>query len=167
MLLVVSTLVAFDGWSGGGVSDDVEQLFVAQDRPDLPLSGPELVAADAASASRAVAARPVARRGTRTAPRGGRDVAGNAPTQREGGSPGSGAPGTAVPALVPASPPDVDPDRVRSDLSQTAKDTTKKAGDAVTPVSPPAGQAVSDTGAALAEIVDSLPKAGSLKTTLP
>lgn len=56
LLVVVSTLVAFQGWPGG-LDDDIESLVV--DKPErLPVEGPVRVALNAASAAAAVAQAP-------------------------------------------------------------------------------------------------------------
>ena len=57
LLVVVSALVAFRGWPGADLVDDVESLFVDDDSA-LSVSGPEAVAADSALAAAAVAAAP-------------------------------------------------------------------------------------------------------------
>ena len=172
MLLVVSALVAFDGWSRGTISDDVEQLFVADDRPDLRVSGPAQAALDAAPAARAVASRPARTRTTAPTARG-RETRGTLPTTREGDGNTGGGGDSPVRQLVPvpeAGVPPVNPDKAVDGVSQTTRDTAKQVGDTVSTVSPTAGQAVTDTGEALSEIVDSLPDTGvnvELKKSLP
>src|SRR5439155_3718484 len=75
LLVVVSAIVAFNGWPGSGVADSVENMVVNDD-PPFRVSGPAQVAIDAAPAATAVAAAPAP-----TAP-----AAGGAP----GGAPGGG-----------------------------------------------------------------------------
>ena len=164
MLIVVSALVAFDGWGRGNVSDDVEQLFVANERPDLRVSGPAQSALDAAPAARAVADRPARTRADGPRARR-RDVAGTSPADRDGGNTNDGAtPGTPdVQKLVPVPDtgvPAIEPDRAVDGVSDTTRDVTKQVGDTVSTVSPPAGTVVTDTGEALSEIVDALPDTG-------
>src|ERR687893_1741403 len=57
LLVVVSTLVAFQGWPGTGFADDIGSLVV--DEPErLPVEGPVQVALNAAPAAAAVAQAP-------------------------------------------------------------------------------------------------------------
>ena len=160
LLLVVSALVAFDGWSGHDVSDDVDEMSVAQAEPRVQV-GPEQVAADAAPAAAAVSDAPAgAPADGDDAPAGddapdgdGGGVGGTAPDQNAGGG------GTAQPA-VPADVPDsvtVDPGQVQDGLSGTTREVTGNVGQTLDSVAPGSGTTVTETGEALSEIVESLP----------
>ena len=165
LLLVVSALVAFDGWSGADVSDDVDELAVAQAEPRVQV-GPEQVAADAAPAAEAVADSPAATGDSGAdaddAPAGdapaGDDVAGALPQNT-----GDGGGGGAQPAVTPDVPDSVtvDPGEVQDGLSGTAREATRGAGETVDSVAPGTGSVVTETGEALSEIVESLPDAGA------
>jgi hypothetical protein len=171
LLLVVGALFAFNGWPGADVTEEVDSLVVEQDEP-FRVSGPEQVARDAAPGARAVRG---GRRGGDTA--GGRDGDG-------GGAPGPGEPGE------PREDPDgrvdgpgdggdpggggggggggVDTGTETNALAGATEQTTRNLGNAVNPVSPAAGQGVSQTGEALSDIVRDLPDVqagddGSLK----
>src|SRR4051812_45851868 len=61
LLVVVSALVAFNAWPGGDPINGLKGLVVDDNQPSLELSGPALVAANAAPAAGAVAAGPPAR----------------------------------------------------------------------------------------------------------
>ena len=76
LFFVASTLIAFNSWSGLGLSGRIESLFVGDARPSFAsqLPGPQVVAANAAAAAASVAR--AGGDGSATAPRGGASDAG-------------------------------------------------------------------------------------------
>ena len=167
LLVVVSAIVAFQGWPGQGLLNDLESLVVDEERPALALSGPEQIAADAAPAAAAVAAAPAP--GTAAAAPAGAGTAGQAPTFTPGGGqPGSGpvvvTPGVPVPSgQVPgvvdgapsvAVPPEVQ--GVTNSLGRTTESVTGALGDTVGQVNPGLGNTVTETGQNLSKLVQGL-----------
>src|SRR3954447_24693057 len=60
LLLVVSAIFAFNGWPDSGLADQVEKLFVQDEKPSIRVAGPSQVASDAAPAAGGVAGAPAA-----------------------------------------------------------------------------------------------------------
>jgi hypothetical protein len=166
LFLVVSALVAFRGWPGGGVVEGLKGLVVDRDQPSLQVTGPAQAALGAAPGAAAVApappagavaAVPAAGGGGGPAavspgPGGGESAPASVTTPvPSGGAPRAAAPtpsgGVGAPAVSMPS---------AGDLSNTTQDTTHQAGEAVGQVNPQLGQGLDDTGHALGEIVTGL-----------
>jgi hypothetical protein len=175
LLVVVSTLVAFRGWPGDGLLDEIGSLAVEEEKPTLALSGPEQIAADAVPAAAAVAA--AAAPGTAAAAPGTGGTAGTAAAApgltpgSGGGGPETGVPGgivqpdpplppTDIPGQAPGGPtPPGLPGSVQDvteDLGSGTRGLTGALGDSVGQVSPDLGRTVTETGAALSDIIEGL-----------
>jgi hypothetical protein len=167
MLVVVSALVAFNAWPGGDPMKGLKGLVVGDNENSLKLSGPALVAANAAPAAGAVAAGPpaaAAGQPTTGGPGGGlanplRPPSGGAPTPGQPSRPPSGttAPAPArPPSTLPATPGPPNVEEVSRGLGGTVEQVTGDLGKTVGGVNPQLGQGVSDTGKALSEIVQGI-----------
>ncbi len=156
ILIVVSTIVAFDGWPGSGIADRIERIVVGGDESPSRISGPALVAVDAAPAAAAVAATP----------------APTAPAGAPGGAPGAGGPVAGIPTpgggggTTPAptvsggNPPGGNPPgggSLTDEVAGQVQQRTDQVGQTVSPISPELDKTVSDTGKALSDIVGGLP----------
>jgi hypothetical protein len=163
ILIVVSTIVAFDGWPGSGIADRIERIVVGDDEGPSRISGPALVAVDAAPAAAAVAATPAptAPAGAPGAPGAGGGPVAGVPTPGGGGgttpAPAAGGGGGTTGGGGGGG------GSLTDDLSNTTRETTDGVGKTVSPVSPELGKTVSDTGKALSDIVNELPDVGPPK----
>ncbi|HEV2723301.1 MAG TPA: hypothetical protein VGV10_01590 [Thermoleophilaceae bacterium] len=180
LLVVVSTLVAFQGWPGTGLEDDIESLVV--DRPERqPVEGPVRVALNAASAAAAVAQAPAPRSaaagGAGVAPPRGVVDARDAsfvpplpvdPNRGEGFrepdgevDPGDPQPPDPGPprergGLLPDRPLTAQVNEVTTGLGNTTQSVTDGLGYTVGGLNPLLGNTVSDAGRALADLIRSL-----------
>jgi hypothetical protein len=162
ILVVVSALVAFNGWPGSGASDRTENIVVGGDENPFRVSGPALTALDAAPAAAAVAASAAPTSpAAGSAPGGGGGPGRSAPAPGSGGG-GGGAPGGGGGSVLPGTGavPPVDVGQVGNNLANRTHETTDQVGKTVSPVSPQLGNTVSDTGKALSDIVSGLPDVG-------
>jgi hypothetical protein len=166
LLLVVSGLVAFRGWPGDAIVDGLESVVVDSDRPSAELTGPALVAADAAPAAAAVAAAPAdaTPAGVPGAGAGGGGGGIDLPRVRPPidppnvDTPSSGP--TPTSDTTPPPPPDDEPPTLTGQLQNTTRETTRTLGGAVGQTSPSVGQTVTDTGRALSDLVVGLAPPG-------
>lgn len=161
LLVVVSALVAFRGWPGGGIAEGLDDMLGDRGEPTLQVSGPAQIAADAAPAAAAVAA--TAPAGTAPAGSGGTTIVGRGPAFRSPGPVGPAPGGTGAPRATPSagSAPangggtnNVGP--VARQLADSTDDTTRQLGQTVGDVSPQLGNQVTDTGKAVTDIVRGL-----------
>lgn len=178
LLAVVSTLVAFRGWPGTDVTEDIGNLFVGgSDRP-LAVEGPARVAERAAPAAGAVADTPAP--GTAAAAASAPPpVPAAAPvrtlTQRTTRGPtnlrlrseGRLRPNTSFEppvqdqtrsplSLLPDTPVGAQVQRVTSGLGEATQGVTDGLGQTVGQLSPPLGATLTDTGRLLAELLRAL-----------
>ena len=161
MLVVVSAVVAFDGWPSGTVSTRVHTLVLADTPAPIRVSA-------TATVPRSAAARALA------AVRAGGPRATNAPKVAgrhfSGGRPGSpvttpnGAAQPAMPVKTPVNlppPPAIDiggaPGTVRSQVADQTQALTNSAGGSAGKISPQMGQAVTDAGDQAADALRQLP----------
>ncbi len=174
LLVVVSTLVAFQGWPGG-LDDDIESLVV--DKPErLPVEGPVRVALNAASAAAAVAQAPAPGSAAAggagvAAARGGADGGLDSfvplprvERDREGfrdpdGEVDRGGPSPPDPeprepgGLLPETPLSTQVTRLTDGLGDTTQSVTDGLGYTVGGLNPPLGHIVTDTGRVLSDLV--------------
>ena len=177
LLVVVSTLVAFEGWPGTEFADDIGSLVV--DEPDrLPVEGPVQVALNAAPAAAAVAQTPA----PGSAAAAARALAGRARSEARPGLPsiptstdapdnggfrdrtgdGGGGPPpepTVQPdpgGLLPETPLSPQVNRLTDGLGDTTQGLTEGLGYTVGRLNPQLGQTLTDTGQTLSELVRSL-----------
>jgi hypothetical protein len=159
LLAVGSAIVAFNGWPGAGVADDIESVIV-DDGPGSRVSGPAQVAIDAAPAAAAVAAAPAptapAGGALGAAPGGGGPVA-RAPLPAPDGGGGGGGGTTGPTGGGGGGPPGGGGGGLVDEVAGRTRGTTDQVGRTVSPVSPELGKTVSDTGKALSDIVSGLP----------
>ena len=164
LFVVVSALVAFKAWPGSGLADAVSGLVVDDGRPGLIVDGTTQVALDAAPAAAAVGAVAVP-----AGPPAGGAVAGVAAsspaappvTSRGGAGPRSvigDSRGTQVvagggPSQAPSQTPGGSP---AGGLGGTTEGLTDGLGRTVGGLNPELGQAVTDTGKALSDLVQGL-----------
>ena len=169
ILVVVSALVAFRGWPGDGLNG---LGVLGDDEPSLELSGPAVLAADAAPAAAAVAVAPAPGTAAAVAPTTasgttpdttpGAPSTGDTLTPPTGTAPGSapaggggatggggGGGGDAVGGLT-------------NDTADATEQTTRQLGDTVGGVNEQVGQGLSDTGETVSDVVrgldDGLPR---------
>lgn len=177
--LLTSALVAFNGWPGGGIGDDVNSLFVDDEPVTVASAGPEGVAADSTVAARFVISTPfdrgggggghvpdAASAGVHPGTSGGSEIAqvapGGGPTPPEGGGPGGGLDdglgGSPAGGGTRPSPPQVPSAEVpRSPTIGTSiADTTGQIGDTVSSTTNQVGAAV---GGPVGDIVTSIGQA--------
>ena len=167
LLFVVSALIAFNGWPGSGLLDELEDLIAGEEQPPAVLSGPAAAAARATPAAAGVARAPTP--GTPAAAAagaGGPGPAGPAPSGVGGGALLPGLPGGALGGgdaagiAVPAGVGGAD-GLPTADLAVTAADLARElantGGEEVSRVSPPLGGAVEDTGEDISEILGTEP----------
>ena len=177
LLAVGSTLVAFRGWPGIGVTEDIGNLFVGDSERPRAVEGPARVARQAAPAAAAVAETPapgtaaaasipapatpaaptatVAPPTTRRPPRSGFRSEGRLrpgtsfepSVQNQARSPLSPLPDTPVAAGV---------QRVTNGLGDATQGLTDGLGQTVGRLSPPLGATLTDTGRLLADILRAL-----------
>ena len=166
LLVVVSAIVAFQGWPGQGLLNDLESLTLDDDRPTLALSGPAQLALDAAPAAAAVAAAPAP--GSAAAAPPGASTAGApntfVPDDTPGPPPSFVGPGSEFPnggppqgvggTTSPQQPEGVR--RVTGDVGATAETITGSVGETVGGVNPQVGETVTETGKNLNELVQGL-----------
>lgn len=154
LLLVVSSVVAFNGWPDdlSGASETRVASLVAAGSSARPAAALDLAAAAAPAprtarrtADRDRAALPGAR--TQARPEAGvlgRDSSGSATTTPSSSDPAAFAgEGTPARAQSPVEP-----------VADAVRETTKAAGDAIAPVAPAVGGALESVGAAGADAVD-------------
>jgi hypothetical protein len=172
LLVVVSTIVAFNGWPGQALVKDLESLMLGDDKPALTLSGPAQVAADAAPAAAAVAT--TAAPGSAAAAPTGTSVApGTDPltiTPGAGGGQGQD-PGIIVPTDTPLPPNGIpggsgggqaapglpgEVQNLTNNLGRTTEGVTGALGDTVGQVNPQLGETVTETGQSLSDLVQGL-----------
>ena len=177
LLAVVSTLVAFRGWPGTDVTEDIGNLVVGGPERQLAVEGPERVAAQAAPAAGAVAE--TAAPGTAAAESVPAPAPLTAQTRtlapppttptnrtrfrdegqlRQGGSfepPVQGQPQSPL-SLLPQTPVSAEVQRVTSGLGEATQDLTDGLGQTLGQVSPPLGATLTDTGRLLADILRAL-----------
>jgi hypothetical protein len=179
LLAVVSALVAFRGWPGTGLTENVSSVVVGQPQR-LAVEGPPQVALNAAPAAAAVAGSPA--RGTAAAASSGLRIGGtqvirtaaestpvptvrdpdccrrfrsdNEPTQRALLPPDTDAqpPG----GLLPETPLTPQVNRLTDGLGDTTQGVTDGLGGTVRRLNPQLGQTVTDTGRMLAELIRGL-----------
>ena len=161
LLLVVSALFAFKAWPGSQITDAVDSVAVDEDDRPFRVSGPEQVALDAAAV--AVAADGTgggAGGGTTDGSRGGtgpNDGSGGG-FQNTGGGTGGGAPPTGTSGDGVGDVPDtVDPTEVTDNLADSTEEATRGLGNSLGDANPDLGDAVTNTGGALSDIVRDLP----------
>jgi len=177
--LLTSALVAFNGWPGGGIGDDVNSLFVDDEPVTVASAGPEGVAADSTVAARFVISTPfdrggggghvpdAASAGVHPGTSGGSEIAqvapGGGPPPPEGGGPGGGLDdglggSPAGGAGTQPTPPRVPSAEVpRSPTIGTSiADTTGQIGDTVSSTTNQVGTAV---GGPVGDIVTSIGQA--------
>jgi hypothetical protein len=179
LLAVVSTLVAFRGWPGSDVTEDIGNLVVGEPERRLAVDeGPARVAADAAPAAGAVAETPAS--GTPAAalesPIAAAIEVSRTPTQssvptRQGATvrddvelrqgttvqrPRDEVGDGSAASLLPQTPVSAQVQEVTSGLGDTTQGMTDGVGHTVGTLSPPLGNAVVDTGRFLAELLRSL-----------
>jgi len=164
LLLLVGTLLAFDGWPGADIRDSVESVLVDDDDDPTRVAGPEQIALDAASAAVAVAPGPTGAGapafGGGSAPSGTVDGDGTVGAGTpEGGFGGGGGGGTTPTTGVPSAPtePSIDSSRGSNQLADNTEQLTNNLGETVGQVSPQLGNTVTETGQALSDIVRDLP----------
>ena len=182
LLAVVSTLVAFRGWPGTDLVDDIGNLVVGESERPLAVQGPARAALEAAPAAGAVAENPApgtaaaaaaaaaapAPRPTRPSARpdgvirppsdpnaGFREEARLVPRGdgQDGGSRGELAPNG---SLLPETPVSGELQRVTSGLGTATQGITDDLGQTVGRVSPPVGETLTDVGRLVADIVRGL-----------
>ena len=178
LLVVVSTLVAFQGGPGNDFADDIGSLVV--DEPErLPVEGPVQVALNASTAAAAVAQAPAPGSAAATrapvAPRAGTaDPPVTVPTtifagdpdrgrnfNNRGGDGGGGGPVDTGPApdpggLLPENPLSPQVNRVTDGLGDTTQGLTDGLGYTVGRLNPQLGQTLTDTGRGLSDLIRSL-----------
>ena len=178
LLVVVSTLVAFQGWPGSGFADDIGSLVV--DEPErLPVEGPVQVALNASTAAAAVAQAPApgSAAATRTpvAPRTGTaDPPGTVPAttfsgdhdrnagfnNRDAGDVGlppvDPGPTPAPGGLLPEGPLSPQVNRLTDGLGDTTQGLTDGLGYTVGRLNPQLGQTLTDTGRGLSDLIRGL-----------
>jgi hypothetical protein len=170
LLLVVGAIFAFNGWPDSGLANQVEKLFVQDDKPSFRVAGPSQAAADAAPAAGGVAAAPAA--GTpaaaATTPGGaatpggpgggpigdgnGGSVAGGGPTTTTPDTSAVGGQATGLPNLPP-----VDSGGVKNSVGNTTQGATQNLGQTLKPVSPQVSDTVTQTGDSLSQTIHNLP----------
>jgi hypothetical protein len=182
LLAVVSTLVAFRGWPGTDVAEDIGNLVVGDsERPLAVQDGPARVAREAAPAAGAVA--------ETAAP--GTAAAASAPAARTTAGSSRTRPRTIVPprervvfrddgrleqqgsttepnplsdragpgSLLPQTPVSAEVQRVTSGLGDATQGLTDGLGQTVGQLSPPLGDTLTDTGRLLADLLRALGQA--------
>jgi len=175
VLVTVSSIVAFSGWSPSESADEIRDLMLND--PPRP-SDPQIAAAPALAAAQAVRAVAPAARAPRSGATAGRQATvGKAPSSRSPGptplrpDDSSPAPPRSYIALVSSSaavpaPPPVpvpapvvevpDPRGLTDRLGRTTKDLTRGLGGAVEPINPQLGDTAAGTGEILGGTVESL-----------
>ncbi|MFN2616326.1 MAG: hypothetical protein ABR581_04285 [Thermoleophilaceae bacterium] len=163
LLFVVSAIVAFRGWPGGGPGGDLGKLSLSDSTPSARLVGPARVASDVAPAAAAVGAVPAASP-TAGGSAPGAGGGGNTPAQAPGGGGGggggtpSGGGGGGAPGDGPGGPgPGSNDPSPTQQVGNTVDDTTSGAGDSAGNVDPSLDKTVTDTGSSLSSIVRGLP----------
>ena len=180
LLAVVSTLVAFRGWPGTDVADDIGNLVVRESERPLAVQGPARVAREAAPAAGAVAETPApgtaaaaaaaaAGPATDPAPRPTRPAGVIQPPGRDPGAgfrddsrlePQDRPPppdrDTPTGSLLPNTPVEAGVQRVTSGLGTATQGLTDNLGQTVGGISPPVGATLTDLGRLLADIVRGL-----------
>lgn len=183
--LLTSALVAFNGWPGGGIGDDIDSLFVHDEPVTVASSGPEGVAADSTEAAAFVVSSPSDHGGGRgghvpdaassgvhpgtspgteiaqVAPGGGQTLppggGGSGPglDDRLGGSPSGGAGPQPSPPQVPSAEVPRSPT-----IGTSISDTTGQVGDTVSSTTNQVGAAVGgpvgDVVTSIGQVVDNL-----------
>jgi len=178
LLAVVSALVAFNGWPGTGLTENIGSLVV--DEPQrVTVDGPAQVALNAAPAAAAVADSPAP--GTAAAAATGLTAASTADIRRAPavavrplGTEGpatfrdntSDTPNLLPPdrgpseepggGLLPETPLSPQVDRITGGLGDTTQGLTDNLGGTVGGLSPQLGQTVTDTGKLLADLLRGL-----------
>lgn len=170
LLVVVSAIVAFNGWPGGSFADRGESVLLEEGDRTVALSGPDRVAADAAPAAAAVAGA--------AGPAGDAGAGGVLPgtggvLSEERGAPDGGGdsgdpsppPATVTPpdALIPTDPrtpddgdsplipdaPDVDPPTLTDRLADTTETLSAGLGGALDGAGETLGSSVRNSGRAV------------------
>lgn len=183
ILIAASALLAFNGWPGGGAPDRATPVLIDPGRGTAANGGPVEVAAEAAEAADDVAALPDATPDGGSTPGGGTPggPGGGTPGGDGDGSPDGGTPDTPTDGTPPGgggggdTPPTQPPDRggiplpgggtllpngdvsLTDGLADGVESATDFLGDdALSQLSPELGQAVTDTGQVLTDIVRGL-----------
>jgi hypothetical protein len=165
LLVVVGTLFAFNAWPGADIRDAVDSLIVDDEEKRFGVAGPTQVALDSAPAALAVASAPapgatlaaggsggfgsIGGDGLAPGTPGGGEIGGTGPAGGGGGGGGGGG--------LTSSEDPIDTGRETDQLAGTTEGVTRSLGDTVGGVNPQLGNAVSDTGQALSDIVRNLP----------
>ena len=163
MLTIVSTLVAFDGWPSGTLTERVDKLTLNSRAPAIPVSATVASAANAAAAGGAPAAG--APGGTGRGPAGNGGVGGerfaSGPT---GTTPSPGGVGGVTPPNLPNPLGDGGPeiptipvpggDTAKESLASTTEQTTGAVG---TAVGGPGGDLITTAGQTAADALRALP----------
>lgn len=177
LLAVVSTLVAFRGWPGTGLAEDIGHLVVGEQERAVPLGGPKEAARNAAAAAAAVARTPArgsAAAAPRPAPRTSREPQRPVTPPGRGGArdfrlrprqrtriptprPPQPRPRPRSPVLVlPDTPVTAEVERLTTGLADATQSVTDDLGQTVGGLSPPLGVTVTDIGRLLAELLRNL-----------
>lgn len=165
MLTIVSTLVAFDGWPSGTLTERVDKLTLNNRAPAIPVSATAASATTAAPGGAPAAGAPG---GAGPGNGGAPGTTGERPTGGQLGTtlPGTGGVGGVTPSLpnpLSGGGPDIPSipvpggDGAKESLASTTEQTTGSAG---TAVGGPGGDAVTTAGKTAADLLRALPVQG-------